>query len=99
MRSKSSMRFNLFRKLSASDGSPLQPEEAKKLILRGEAPANLRVSGCLELSNNPNLEKLPEGLTVEDLDVSGCKSLCSLPDSLRVKKFLNLSGCKSLTAL
>jgi hypothetical protein len=42
---------------------------------------------------------LPEGLTVERLDVSRCESLRSLPNGLRVEKRLDLSGCKSLTAL
>ncbi|MGH9751552.1 MAG: DUF6745 domain-containing protein [Blastocatellia bacterium] len=81
-----------------SADSLLSPKEARKLILRGKAPANLWVSGHLNLSNNPNLEKLPEGLTVASLDVSGCERLGSLPNNLRVGR-LNLSGCKSLIAL
>jgi hypothetical protein len=92
------MRFNLFRNPTAVDGSPLSPNEAKKLILRGEAPDNLHVSGHLNLSNNPTLEALPDGLTAASLDVSGCESLGSLPNNLRIGR-LNLGGCKSLAAL
>jgi hypothetical protein len=92
------MRLNLFSKSGASAGSPLQPKEARKLILRGEAPANPRVSGHLNLSNSPELEKLPEGLTAASLDVSGCERLGSLPNNLRVRR-LNLSGCKALSGL
>jgi len=95
---QSLMRFNLFQKPTALAGSLLSPKEARKLILRGEAPAKLHVSGHLNLSNNPTLEALPEGLTAASLDVSGCESLGSLPNNLRVGR-LNLSACKSLTAL
>src|SRR5215510_10435950 len=92
------MRFNLNQKQAARDDSPLQANEARKLILRGGAPANLRVSGHLDLSNNPRLKRLPEGLTVASLDLSGCKSLDSLPNNLRVRR-LNLSRCGSITAI
>ena len=92
------MRFNLFQKRAAPDDSPLPAEEARKLILLGEAPANLRVSGHLNLSDNSNLKELPDGLTVASLDVSGCGALGSLPNALRVRR-LNLNGCRSLAAI
>src|SRR5215813_3251169 len=92
------MRFNLFRKRAAPDDSPLPAEEARKLILLGEAPANLRVSGHLNLSDNSSLKELPDGLTVASLDVSGCGALGSLPNALRVRR-LNLNGCRSLAAI
>jgi hypothetical protein len=88
----------LFPKSGVSACSPLQPKEARNLILRGEAQANLLVGGHLNLSNSPDLERLPEGLTVASLDVSGCERLSSLPNTLRVRR-LDLSGCKALTAL
>jgi hypothetical protein len=93
-----SMRFNLFQKRAAPDDSPLPAEDARNLILRGEAPANLRVSGHLNLSDNSSLKELPDGLTVTSLDVSGCGALGSLPNALRVRR-LNLNGCRSLAAL
>jgi len=92
------MRFNLFQKQAAPADSPLPPKEARKLILRGEAPANLRVDGHLNLSDSPDLERLPEGLTVASLDLNGCKRLGSLPKDLRVRR-LNLSGCGLLVSL
>jgi hypothetical protein len=69
------MRFNLFRNPTALAGSPLSPKEAQKLILRGEAPADLQVRGHLNLSNNPTLETLPDGLTAASLDVIGLWSI------------------------
>jgi hypothetical protein len=92
------MSYNHNQKPAAPAGSPLSPKEAQKLILRGKAPASLWVSGHLNLSNKPNLERLPEGLTVASLDVSRCKRLGSLPDNLRVGR-LNLSRCEALAAL
>lgn len=92
------MRFNLFKKQAKSADSPLPAKQARDLILRGEAPADLRVSGHLNLSDNPILERLPEGLTVASLDVGGCESFWSLPNNLRVRR-LNLSRCRSLTDL
>jgi hypothetical protein len=92
------MRFNLLQKQAAPGGSLITAKQARKLILRGKAPANLRVSGHLNLSGDPGLKELPEGLTVASLDLSGCKALASLPNSLSVRR-INVSGCRSLTAL
>src|SRR5262245_24435490 len=95
---QSLMRFNLFNKPTALAGYRLSHKEAKRLILHCKDAAKLHVSVHLNLSNNPTLEALPEGLTAASLDVSGCESLGSLPNNLRVGR-LNLSACKSLTAL
>jgi hypothetical protein len=92
------MSSNILQNPAASEDSALWPAEAKDLILSGKAPANMRVSGHLNLSNNSYVEKLPEGLTAVSLDLSGCKRLRSLPKNLRVVR-LNLSKCKSITAL
>ena len=42
--------------------------------------------------------KLPDGLTLETLDLSGCTGLTHLPDKLTAKH-INLIGCTSLTYL
>ena len=42
--------------------------------------------------------KLPDGLTVEELDLSDCTALSHLPNRLTTK-YLNLSGCTGLTHL
>jgi hypothetical protein len=92
------MLSKFFRKLAVSAGSTLTAKHARDLILRGEASADLQVSGHLNISGKPGLKWLPEGLTVASLDVSGCKKLGSLPSNLRVRR-LNVSGCESLAAL
>lgn len=74
--------------------------QAAKLISSGKAPDGMCVKGHLDLSGNGNfiLEKLPAGLTVNSLDVSGCVELRELPADLKVRR-LNVSGCKQLKAL
>jgi hypothetical protein len=92
------MALNIFKKISASIDSPIDPKKAAKRILRGDAPPNLWINGHLNLSNNPNLTSLPEGLKAVSLDLSGCVSLQSLPENLSVRR-LNLTGCKALVTL
>lgn len=59
-------------------------KQARALILRDcEAANNLQVQGYLNLSNEKNLVRLPNNLTVTRLNVSGCAALRSLPAGLR----------------
>ena len=42
--------------------------------------------------------KLPDGLTVEELDLAGCTSLTHLPEGLNAR-YIDLQGCSGLTYL
>ncbi len=72
-------------------------KQAAKLIRDGRAPANLRVEGHLKLAGLP-LRRLPDGLAVETLDLTGCTELRELPPGLRVRR-LTLNGCAALERL
>lgn len=71
--------------------------KAKELILAGEAPANMQVSGQLDLAG-ANITSLPAGLEVATLNLKNCSQLTSLPPGLRVRR-LTVSNCKQLTSL
>jgi hypothetical protein len=58
-------------------------ETAKKLILEGNAPDGMTVTGNLNLSNQKRLRRLPENLTCANLEISGCENLLELPRGLR----------------
>lgn len=58
-------------------------EAAKKLILEGNAPEGMTVTGNLNLSNQKRLRLLPENLTCANLEISGCDNLLELPRGLR----------------
>lgn len=78
---------------------PFSPKKAQELILLRKAPANMRVAGQLDLSGLPITGTgLPEGLTVEVLDLSNCAALSVLPANLKVKRLL-LNGCRALRTL
>lgn len=81
-----------------AESSPLSAQEAKKLILKGDAPRNLQVRGHLNLANCRDLMKLPNGLSATSIDLSGCINLRKLPQDLTVGR-LNLNGCSSLRSL
>ena len=74
-----------------ADAPPVSPDAAKKLILTRKAPAGLRVHGPLSFADDLKLTKLPDGLSVSSLDLSGCRNLARLPRGLRVRK-LTLAG-------
>lgn len=80
-------------------GQAISAEQAKQLIVSGQAPAGLIVQGTLNLSNLPKLSALPDHLTVDGLDVSQCHNLHSLPAGLWVKGRLSVAGCKNLHTL
>jgi hypothetical protein len=71
--------------------------EARKLILTGTAPTNLRVRGRLDLSGT-KIHALPAGLRCYHLDLKRTP-LSSLPEDLQVEYKLDLEDCKELTAL
>jgi hypothetical protein len=77
---------------------PISAKEAKQLILKGQAPAGLRVQGRLDLSKNQKLSTLPARLQASSLDLGGCTALRALPPGLQVKH-LNLNGCTALQEL
>ncbi len=60
-------------------------------------PADLAVSGRLDLAGCTALTTLPIGLTVGTLNLRGCTALTALPENLSAS-FLDLSGCTALTA-
>jgi hypothetical protein len=78
----------------ASPDGVVSPKEARRLILRGEAPQGLRVSGRLDLSKSA-ATRLPVGLTVDTLDVSACTQLPALPPGLTARK-VSAGGCSAL---
>jgi hypothetical protein len=77
---------------------PVTAAEARKRILAGRDAEGLHVSGHLSLANQERLERLPRGLCVTSLDLSGCTALRELPPDLRVKR-LNLAACTALERL
>lgn len=65
------------------DVSIMEASEARRLILSGEAPAHLTVTGELDFSQETRLTALPEELEVERLVLDDCSALRSLPPGLR----------------
>jgi hypothetical protein len=72
-------------------------DEARELILAGEAPAGLRVRGRLDLSNAGAVE-LPPGLRCYHLDLRG-SGVRSLPAGLAVEYKIDLENCRHLEEL
>ncbi|MBX9582144.1 MAG: hypothetical protein K2X87_17705 [Gemmataceae bacterium] len=62
-----------------------------------ELPDDLEVEYRLDLSDSPDLVRLPAGLVVGSLVLRGCTGLHELPDGLEAT-FLDLAGCSQLTA-
>jgi hypothetical protein len=69
--------------MSTTTPTAVPAEEAKQLILRGEAPSGLHVAGHLDLSGEQRLAALPEHLTARRITLDGCRALASLPAGLR----------------
>jgi hypothetical protein len=92
--------MNFFRRKTVTFDSPLDPNRAREVILKGKPPApeNLVVKGNLNLSESKTLTALPAGLKAESLDLHGCTALRSLPAGLRLRR-LDLSGCAALESL
>ncbi|WP_260447502.1 DUF6745 domain-containing protein [Nostoc sp. UCD120] len=79
---------------------PVSAEYARKLILEHRAWDGMRVLGHLDLSGALDLYNLPENLTCESLDISGCVNLTTLPTGLHVTFWIELaeSGIASVSA-
>ena len=77
---------------------PLPSARARELILAGDAPTDMAVSGHLNLSGRTDLRRLPDGLAALSLDLTGCTTLERLPHNLKVS-LLRLDGCSQLTEL
>src|SRR5437763_1467580 len=75
----------------------LTGDEARDLILAGEAPAGLRVRGRLDLANAGAVE-LPPGLRCYHLDLRG-SGVRALPAGLAVEYKLDLQDCRDLEEL
>lgn len=65
------------------DAITLDAEEARRLILSGQAPNHLCVNGDLNFSGETRLTALPAGLEVKRLVLDQCSSLAALPEGLR----------------
>ncbi len=64
------------------------PEDARRRIWAGDAPARMRIAGNLELAHSPFLKELPPGLQAIRIDVSGCQNLRSLPAGLQCQELI-----------
>lgn len=79
---------------------PVSADRARQLILEHRAWEGMRVLGHLDLHGETHLAHLPENLTCESLDISGCGNLTTLPKGLHVTRWIELanSGITSLPA-
>lgn len=64
------------------DAITLGVEEARRLILSGQTPQRLRVTGDLDFSGETGLTALPAGLEVNRLVLDQCSALTALPEGL-----------------
>ena len=67
------------------------PGEAQKMILNGTAPEGLWTSG-LQFRDEETEIRLPKGLRVQQLQVSGCAAFKALPDGLRAES-VHITDC------
>ncbi len=72
-------------------------QEARELILAGEAPEGLHVRGRLDLTNTTEIE-LPRGLRCYHLVLRG-SGIRALPEDLDVEYKLDLQDCRNLEEL
>lgn len=71
---------------------PISGDRARALILADRAQDGMRVLGHLNLRGEANIDRLPENLTCESLDISDCPQLTSLPKGLHVTHWIELAG-------
>ena len=64
-------------------------------IRSGGLPKRLKVTEYLCLEGCSELEKLPEDLDLDILDVTGCTNLKGLPSSLRVRQLIDRGDADS----
>jgi hypothetical protein len=75
-------------------------EEAREMILSGNAPRDMIVGRSFYLLGRTALTALPDGLEVRgNLKLVGCTALKELPYGLKVDGWLNLTDCTALTEL
>jgi hypothetical protein len=72
-------------------------DEARRLIVAGEAPDGLQVRGRLDLTNT-GVTDLPSGLHCYHLELRG-SGIRTLPEGLEVEYKLDLQDCRSLEEL
>ncbi|MFM7425482.1 MAG: DUF6745 domain-containing protein [Elainella sp.] len=80
-----------FEQRSASQ-EPVTPEQGRRMILANRGWEGMRVAGHLDLSGAAQLDRLPEQLTCESLDISDCVNLKTLPRGLHVTRWIELAG-------
>ncbi len=71
---------------------PISGDRARNLILGHRALDGMRVLGHLNLSGAANIDRLPENLTCESLDISDCKYITTLPKGLHVTHWIEIAG-------
>ena len=91
---------------SSSRNTPqiVSPDEFKQAATKDDYSKygdNVLIDGDLDLSNMPNITKLPKSLYVDgDLKLTGCKQLESLPEiKLRVTGSLVANECRQLKSI
>jgi hypothetical protein len=76
------------------------PDEARELILSGEAPENMIITGHFIMCGCHDLAYLPKGMTVIGYAYIGeCHGLTSLPEGMTVSAGLAIEQCASLACL
>lgn len=68
---------------SAANPVSVSAERARILLLSGQAPAALSVTGPVQLRGEARLRELPASLVCTHLDVRDCPQLALLPEHLR----------------
>ena len=81
---------------AVESGDALEPQYAVLLFIAGIAPAQLRVSGNVQMNQNSQGITLPPGLEAETLNFNG--SRVNLPPNLTARRLL-LNQSKNLTHL
>jgi hypothetical protein len=71
---------------------PISADRARSLILGHRAVDGMRVLGHLNLSGAANIDRLPENLTCESLDISDCPYITTLPIGLHVTHSIEIAG-------
>ena len=68
-------------------------------VFRFPGGGKIRVDGDLDLNHCEGLAYLPDNLSVQSANLSGCTSLKALPEGFYAEGVLSLGGCTSLVKL